>query len=376
MRRGLMGWDAEELPVGVLDDRVRRLRAAMQRGGVDALLIYTNLVRPSAVSYLTGFTPYWSEGILLVGRAGPPTFATALSKRVANWIRSVSPVGEIVNTPQPGKVLGERLAADPAVQRVGVLEIDAFPSGSYDDLVAAAPGREFVDATDMFAAARRGADEAEQRLLARADAIAVAALDQVGAGAATDAGSIAGEVEKHARLNGAEEAYIAVAPDVKSDRRMIRAAPALALGDRFALRASIAYKGHWVRRARIFAKNAADRTSIARADHWFAELMRSIEPVQPLAEHIAARIGQLPGGALVSWMAESSIGSYPLQVVAGSHSPSNRAPAERDLLVLSLELTIDGSPWLGAAPAIVGGGDVFGRSRVSGDDNANPPPGP
>src|SRR5215211_7647053 len=140
MRRGLMGWDAEELPVGVLDDRARRLRAAMQRGGVDALFIYTNLVRPSAVSYLTGFTPYWSEGILLVGRAGPPTFATALSKRVANWIRSVSPVGEIVNTPQPGKVLGERLAADPAVQRVGVLEIDAFPSGSYDDLVAAAPG--------------------------------------------------------------------------------------------------------------------------------------------------------------------------------------------------------------------------------------------
>ena len=70
------------------------------------------------------------------------------------------------------------------------------------------------------------------------------------------------------------------------------------------------------------------------------------------------------GGALVSWMAESSIGSYPLQVVAGSHSPSNRGPAERDLLVLSLELTIDGSPWLGAAPAIVGNMSV------------TPPPGP
>jgi hypothetical protein len=29
--------------------------------------------------------------------------------------------------------------------------------------------------------------------------------------------------------------------------------------------------------------------------------------------------------------------------------------AQRDFLVLSLELTIDGTPWLGAAPAIVGG---------------------
>jgi hypothetical protein len=355
MRRGLMGWDAEELPISVLDERTRRVRAGMQKSGLDALVVYTNLVRPSAVSYLTGFTPYWSEGLLLVGRNGPPAFATALSKRVANWIRSVSPVGEIVNTPQPGKVLGERIAAEPAVRRVGVLEIDAFPSGPYDDLVAAAGGREFVDATDMFAAVRRGADDAEQRLLARADAIAVAALDRVDAGSAADAGSIAGEVEKHARLAGAEEAYIAVAPDLASDRRMIRAAPALALGDRFALRASVAYKGHWVRRARTFARDAADATSLVRADHWFAELVRSIEPGKPLGEQIAAKLGQLPGGALVSWMAESAIGSYPLQVVAGSQSPGNWMPAERDVLVLTLELTIDGSPWIGAAPAIVGG---------------------
>jgi hypothetical protein len=83
--------------------------------------------------------------------------------------------------------------------------------------------------------------------------------------------------------------------------------------------------------------------------------MRSIEPGTPLAEQIAAKLGELPGGALVSWMAESAIGSYPLQVIAGVHSPGVWTPAARDFLVLSLELTIDGSPWLGAAPVIVGG---------------------
>src|SRR6266545_3092623 len=116
MRRGLMGWNADELPIAVLQERIGRLRAAMEKSRLQALLIYTNLVRPSAVSYLTGFTPYWSEGILLVGRDGQPTFATALSKRVANWIRSVSPVGEIINTPKPAAVLGRRLAADRSVQ--------------------------------------------------------------------------------------------------------------------------------------------------------------------------------------------------------------------------------------------------------------------
>jgi hypothetical protein len=51
----------------------------------------------------------------------------------------------------------------------------------------------------------------------------------------------------------------------------------------------------------------------------------------------------------------AAIGSYPLQVIAASHSPGANRPAQRDFLVLSLELTIDGTPWLGAAPAIVGG---------------------
>ena len=46
---------------------------------------------------------------------------------------------------------------------------------------------------------------------------------------ATDAGAVAGLVEKHARLGGAEEAYIAVAPDLAADRRMIRVAGTMPL---------------------------------------------------------------------------------------------------------------------------------------------------
>ena len=102
MRRGLMGWNAEELPKAALEARIARLRAAMQRDGLDAALFYTNLVQPSAVTWLTGFTPYWSDGMLLLPREGAPVFATALSKRVANWIRTTDTLSEIVNTPKPG----------------------------------------------------------------------------------------------------------------------------------------------------------------------------------------------------------------------------------------------------------------------------------
>src|SRR5499426_2429688 len=252
MRRGLMGWDEAELPRSVLEARLKRLQDAMAREGFDALLLYTNLVRPAAVCWLTGFTPYWIESLLLVPASGSPMLATALSKRVADWIRTTAWLDEIVNTPKPGTAIGQRLAGR---KRVGVLELDALPAGLYDDIVAAAPDVELVDASAMFVDVRRGIDDAERRLIEKADALAIAGLDQVKA-TATDAGALAGLVEKHARLAGAEEAYIAIAPDLDLDRRLIQVSGPVPLARRFAVRASIAYKGAWVRRAGSFAKDA------------------------------------------------------------------------------------------------------------------------
>jgi hypothetical protein len=328
----------------------------MERDGLQAMLLYTNIVRPGAVSYLTGFTPYWSEGILLVPRHGEPIFATALSKRVAEWIRSVSPIGEIVNDPRPGMILAQRVVADAGAKRVGIVEIDAFPAGSFDDFVAAAPAIQVTDATQLFARVRRGADAAERRLLARADAIAAAALDQLDAAAAKDAGSIAGRIEHHARVHGAEEAYIAVAPDFVSEPRMMGATRALPLADRFAVRASIAYKGHWIRRTRTFAKDAAGRVLVLRGDDWFAQALSSLAADTPLDDQIADQVDGLSGAELKGWMAEGCLGSYPLQAIAGSRSANRDVLQIGDFLVLTVELSLDGTPWIGAAPVIVGGG--------------------
>src|SRR3954452_15098496 len=178
MRRGLMGWDEAELPKSALSSRLERLQAAMARENLDALLLYTNLVRPAAVCWLTGFTPYWIESLLLVPARGAPMLATALSKRVADWIKTTAWLDQIVNTPKPGTAIGQRLAA---CNRVGVLELDALPAGLHDDMVAAAPAIELVDAGAMFAAVRSGIDDTERSLIEKADALAVAALAQVDA---------------------------------------------------------------------------------------------------------------------------------------------------------------------------------------------------
>ncbi|HEY2230513.1 MAG TPA: aminopeptidase P family N-terminal domain-containing protein [Xanthobacteraceae bacterium] len=352
MRRGLMVWDENELPRGALMERIAGLRFAMARDRLDGFILYTNLVQPSAVTYLTGFTPYWSDGLLLVPKSGAPVFATALSKRVANWIASTNPLSEIVNTPKPGAAIGRRLATD-GCRRVGALELDRLPGGLYDEIVGAAPLVELVDGSAGFATLRQRIDGAERGLIARADALAVAALAQVDPGRATDAGAAAGLVEKQARLQGAEEAYIAVAPDLAADPRMTRAAGPLPLADRFALRASVAYKGSWVRRARTFAKDTAGGRAVTCADAWFERLASSIVAGPSIGTQIAARIDALPGAAINNWMAESAIGSYPLQAVASSHAPEPHGIADGGFMVLTVELAIDGMPWLGAAPVLV-----------------------
>ena len=191
MRRGLMGWNPDELPKAALEARIARLRVAMKRNGLDAALLYTNNVRPSAVTWLTGFTPYWSDGMLMLAGEGAPVFATALSKRVANWIRTTNPLSEIVNTPKPGAAVGQRMA-DLGCKRAGVLEYDALPAGLYDEIVGAGSGIELVDMGSAFADARRPIDESERGLIDRADALATSALDQIDVVAAKDAGEVAG----------------------------------------------------------------------------------------------------------------------------------------------------------------------------------------
>ncbi len=351
MRRGLMGWDQTELPKSALAARLEKLQAAMAREGFDAILLYTNLVRPAAVCWLTGFTPYWIESLLLVPASGQPMLATALSKRVADWIKTTAWLDEIVNTPKPGTAIGQRLAG---CRRVGVLELDALPAGLYDDVVAAAPAAELIDASTLFALARSGIDDAERTLIEKADALAVAALDQVDA-AATDAGALAGLVEKHARLAGAEEAYIAIAPDLDLDRRLLQISGPVPLARRFAVRASIAYKGAWVRRTRSFAKDAAGAAAFGRAASCLDEAAGAVVAGLPLGGQLVAQLDKLPGAMLKSFMAEGTVGTYPLEAVTSSRSAGAYAPTAGTLLVLSVELALDGIPWLGAAPIFARG---------------------
>src|SRR5215469_8982600 len=160
MRRGLMGWNETDLPLPVLRQRLSRLQAALKGAGLGGLIVYTNIARPAAATFLTGFTPYWSEGLLLIPASGDPVFATALSKRVSEWIRSVMPVGSIENTPQPAASIGRKLA-EAKVNKVGVLELDLFPAAQAQALKGSDGSIALEDASALFRSVRLHVDAAE-----------------------------------------------------------------------------------------------------------------------------------------------------------------------------------------------------------------------
>ena len=331
MRRGLLAWDRDEVSANVLEARVDRLQNAMREQSVDSVLIYNNFPRPAAVSWLTHFVPYWSQGVLVVPADGPPEYFVSLSKRVAGWIEETSHMGDIVSTPRLGADLSARLAD---VDRIGIVERDRFPGGVAVPLLECLGGKSLEDATELFRSVRHPADDAEISLSRRAATLAKTCLDDaLPAETWTHTGPLTAAIEGPARLAGAEEVLIELAPDLSEDKALRRLDGNFDLGDRYALRVSLAYKGHWVRIGRT-----VDEHQVIVSDWIDANLP-------------AALTGNGGDGLGVEGMQfEACIGSAPLSGVA--EIPTGAVG------VANLTVSVEGKPHLISLPVLNVGGQV------------------
>jgi len=354
MRRGLISWSREEVPAAVLDARVARLQKAMRAEGLDAALVYTSFAQPAAVSWLTHFVPYWSEAMLAVFATGAPVLLASLTKRVHPWIREVSHVGAVLSAPDLGRaaaeLLRERLAAG---ARAGVVELDALPWSVAGPL--AASGSALVDATALFGSVRQPADDAEIGLARRASAIAAEAFAAVPAGAGRSSEVLAA-MDGAARLKGAEEVILRIAPDLASSAALRRIEGEAALGMRYSVELSLAYKGTWIRSARSLARKG-EPDSWKRASRWFEQAVSKLDEKAAGAGPGASA----PPGALSSWTVEACLDSHPLSVVscgAPGAKPSRKGLPTGSLAVLSLQLDLDDGPWHAGTALVLGRGGL------------------
>jgi hypothetical protein len=334
VRRGLIARSLVELPDAVFEGRLARVRAAMQAAQLDALVVYTNNTRTAGVSWLAGFVPYWSEAVLVVPREGGPCLVAALSFRVKSWIERVSRIAEVLHTPRIGLKAAQQIAAGRADAAVGVVDFDGLPAGIAEDLREGGPALTFHDASALYASLRAKADPAEIALAAKAAAIAHRSLATV---QGENLSAMIAAVEQQARRLGAEEIYLAAAPDLDRDGRFRRIEGEAALGKAFALRATVAYKGTWIRLVRSVCDAAIAQDAAAR---------------------FAQAVALLPGAGgfsgFHSWLVEGCRMEQPLDPLMGSRLDENNAPQPGALVSVQAAIEIDGQKVLLGAPALIG----------------------
>jgi len=338
MRRGLIAHSKAELPDAVLDARVARVQTAMGAAGLDALLLYTNNTRPAGVSWLTGFVPYWSEALLVVPRDREPVLVAALSYRVKRWIEGTSRIAELIHSPRIGREAAGLVAAWKADAAVGIADLDGLPAGIVDDLRQGGTRLILSDATELFAALRAPADPAEVALAMKATTIAHRALGQA-CGRGADLDEIIAAIEAQARRDGAEEVYVAAAPDLSRDCRLKRIEGEATVGENFAVRVTVAYKGTWIRLLRTFLRDGV-------ATH------------EKAAARLAAAVAELPSehgfAGVSSWLVEGCRIAQPLESLMGSRVTAPQPVAPGALVSVQARLEIDAAPLLLGAPALVG----------------------
>jgi Creatinase/Prolidase N-terminal domain len=335
MRRGLISRSPIELPDAALDARLDRLRAAMRAARLDALIVYTNNTRPAGVSWLAGFVPYWSEALLVVPRDGAPYLVAALSFRVKTWIERVSRLGDVLHHPRVGLKAAQQIASVQKNAAVGIADFDGLPAGIAADLREGGPELTLSDATELFTKLRSKADPAEIALATRAAEIAHRAL------AAPPHGSLNAMIaaaEREARLLGAEEIYLAAAPDLARGARFMRVEGETAAGKSFALRATVAYKGVWVRLVRAFCEP---------------------EVVGEAAARFAQAVAQLPSEhgftGFSSFVVEGCRVAQPLEPLLGSRLAGANPPTAGALVSVQATLAVGGQSVPLGAPVLIGG---------------------
>jgi hypothetical protein len=157
-------------------------------------------------------------------------------------------------------------------------------------------------------------------------------------------GAIVAAVEGEARRFGAEEVYVAAATDLARDRRLVRIETTHsgepALGARFAVRASVAYKGSWVRRVVTIDRDVTAGCSEDAAAA-FAEAVARLPDDRALSR-------------FASYVVEGCRLAQPLEAFLGSRIAEPRPPAAGAVVSVQACIEVDSRQILLGAPALLG----------------------
>ena len=345
MRRGLMDWNSQEVPAGLLAARVAEVARECHERDLDVLVLFANFTRPAAISALTHFVPFWSQALLGVTRSGRTVLAMAPTGRTVQWIRSTACVDEVLVGSDVGTALGGFLAREcgGSAIRVGLACPQDMPQAVLDSLFATLSQGARVDATEWWRPL--AANFGPTPVVAQgANDMVLAGMQAVAGRPHAHAHALVACLDSLCRSMGAEEVQVLVAPDLDQSAGLQRLEGMITLGRRIAVQLTLAYKGHWLRMTRSFERtgeNFIEHPGSSRAAEVLAQAGRDARSPGEAAQAVA----KATGSELADWWLESSVQGLGLNCIAApDHVNGHQSLPTHGSLTLQLHDAR--GPWL------------------------------
>jgi Xaa-Pro aminopeptidase len=264
MKRGLISWDAKELPVAELATRLAAVQTVLRTKGVDAVVVYSDVWRSNDVRYLSNYMPYWNRAFAVVPRDEKPILLCSLSPRVYPWIKSVTAHETIVASPSLPVALF-KLCTERSWTRVGVCDLDGLPADLHAQMLAGKVRIVDIPRSEI----RPAPTEVEVRMHARAARLAREVLDaQLASAGGQSDHELTGNLERLLRRAGAEDVVILVS---HGEDPPVPASGATA-GKHTSVVVAVEYNGHWAK----VTRNLAGVTSRLPAENGVTTLWETL----------------------------------------------------------------------------------------------------
>jgi len=304
LRLGRDVWDRLAMPVEEFRGRADRLRAAMGRAGLDAMLLYgSGLNGCGHPTYLSNYIvklPF--SALVVLPREGEPAlmFEGATRGRSAaqatTWIEDVRPCWNMAETCLA--VLAERGLTSSVIGLAGMPRL--VPHAEWSTLVEALDGATLVDAEDIVSRQRAIKSDREIAQVRRASQIvhqALGILPTMRPAIANEA-QLAARVMREARMRGAEDIRLLVARPQEPEWAFRPAEEAtIREGEALCVHLSASWERYWSEAIRTYVVRA-DRLDLVREpelDERFRRLVAQAEPGATVADWVrAARAAMSP----------------------------------------------------------------------------------
>lgn len=297
LRLGRDVWDRTAMPVEEFHDRALRLREAMGRQGLDALLLYgaglNGCGHPTYLSHYIVKLPF--SALVVLPREGNPAlmFEGATRGRSAaqatTWIEDVRPCWNMAETCLA--VLADRGLSTATIGLAGLPRL--VPHEEWATLAAGLAGATLTDAEDLVDRQRAIKSDREIAQVRRASHIVRETLASLSARrpAIADEATLAAVVMREARMRGAEDIRLLMARPEEPDWAFRPAGDAtFGEGDTFYLHLGASWERYWSEAIRtcVVRTDRLDPVWNGELDGRFRRLVAAAAPGTPVAEWVRA----------------------------------------------------------------------------------------